>query len=599
MAKSTTRIVIRHLSGSKINQIEQFDLEGLQEITIGREPGSGIAYDLQRDDEVSRKHAVIRVKNDKELYFRIADANSSNGTFLNGERIAGEVELLPEDTVELGAGGPKFTFDVQPRPANLPARTRQMGAVEAAATRILAGSAKAGATVEHATTADTRQRTTAGDTSALAKVPVGKATILRLLSDERRKASRIWIGLTAAIVVLAVVGGAAFYVHNRTVARELEQELAAATARADSARADTDQKLSQQLGIGPSAIKKLGDSTVYIDVKWALYDQLTRQPLFQRMVTIRGQRLPSFVKMADGSMVRWLTTDDTGNGSYHPIGEIGSGSGFVVDERGFILTAKHVAAGWQTRYEDWPSGGTWMGAVYNLDSKPSRRPTVEDLDKLDCPCITDLKNWIPEKGAFVFETDRPTRISSGTRPVFATNETLNVQFPGTRMSVSANVLRTSIDADVAVLKIDSTQSLNKLELVPDSYKVQVGEKVLVLGYPGVSSKTIAVQEVNEGGNLSRRSVSIPEPTVTQGIVSRISPPMKTDQGEVTTLGTAGDTYQLDIFAGPGDSGGPVLNAQGKVMALIAYHSTEAEHVSLAVPVKYVRELLQLQRDPSP
>jgi serine protease Do len=40
MSASTGRIVIRHLSGSKINQIEQFDLEGLQEITLGRDPTS-------------------------------------------------------------------------------------------------------------------------------------------------------------------------------------------------------------------------------------------------------------------------------------------------------------------------------------------------------------------------------------------------------------------------------------------------------------------------------------------------------------------------------------------------------------------------------
>src|ERR1700683_971696 len=150
MAESKARIVIRHLSGSKINQIEQFDLEGLHEIAIGRDPGSKISYDQQHDDEVSRRHAVIRIRNDKELYFRIADANSSNGTLLNGERIAGEGEVLPEDTVELGSGGPKFTFDVQPRPANLPARTRQMSATDAAAaTRMLAGSAAAGATGEH------------------------------------------------------------------------------------------------------------------------------------------------------------------------------------------------------------------------------------------------------------------------------------------------------------------------------------------------------------------------------------------------------------------------------------------------------------------
>jgi len=168
MTASKARIVIRHLTGSKINQIEQFDLDGLQEITIGRDPASKIAYDQQRDDEVSRRHAVIRIRNDKELYFRIADANSSNGTLLNGERIAGEVELLPEDTVELGSGGPKFTFDVQPRPANLPARTRQMSAADAAAaTRMLVGSAAAGATVEHSV-AETRQRTAPATASTAA-----------------------------------------------------------------------------------------------------------------------------------------------------------------------------------------------------------------------------------------------------------------------------------------------------------------------------------------------------------------------------------------------------------------------------------------------
>src|SRR4029077_2389869 len=110
----------RHLSGSKVNQIDQFDLAGLQEITLGRDPKSTVAFDLQRDDAVSRRHAVICLKNDSELCFRIADLNSSNGTLLNGERIGGEVELLPDDVVELGTGGPRFALDGQPRPGPLP-----------------------------------------------------------------------------------------------------------------------------------------------------------------------------------------------------------------------------------------------------------------------------------------------------------------------------------------------------------------------------------------------------------------------------------------------------------------------------------------------
>src|SRR5271154_5726966 len=193
MTTSATRIVIRHLGGSKTNQIEQFDIDGLSEITLGRDSSSKIAYDLQRDDAVSRRHAVIRVKNDKELYFRLADLNSSNGTMLNGERIGGEVELLPDDVVELGTGGPRFTFDVQPRPASLPSRTRAMGAmgaVDAAATRIVAATQAEAATAERSMVPETQERSTAATattSSTPGRTPVGKATILRMLSDERRR----------------------------------------------------------------------------------------------------------------------------------------------------------------------------------------------------------------------------------------------------------------------------------------------------------------------------------------------------------------------------------------------------------------------------
>ena len=60
---------------------------------------------------------------------------------------------------------------------------------------------------------------------------------------------------------------------------------------------------------------------------------------------------------------------------------------------------------------------------------------------------------------------------------------------------------------------------------------------------------------------------------------------------MTMVGSTGDTYQLDIFAGPGHSGGPVIDSTGKVIAIMSMRRTSAEHVSFAVPVSYVRELL--------
>jgi S1-C subfamily serine protease len=594
MTAAPAQIVIRHLSGSKSNQIDQFDLAGLQEITFGRDPSSKVVYDLRRDDEVSRKHAVIRINNDKELYFRISDLNSSNGTLLNGERIGGEVELLPNDVVELGAGGPKFMFDVQPRPANLPARTRQMGELDAAVTRMVDASAEAGATLEHAAIADTQQRApAAGSTSALTRAPVGKATIMRMLSDERVKSRQVWIAALAAVLVLAIIGGGAIFWHDQKVARQLETQLAAEAARAEQINNDNKQAIEKTIGLTPAAIRRLGDATVYIHNQWQLYDRETNRPVYQKMVNVGGEWLPCYVRMDDGKLVRYLTLENDKDSFYKPIGKDHSGSGFVIGDQGFILTNKHVAAGWSSEYEDFSYYNWTRGAVYYAAKPIDRRVTEKNVNK-----VRALTDWVPESGGYLFESKRPNLLSSGPREFFGRNEVLTVQFPGTRININANLLRTSIDADVAEIKVDSSQSVSKLELADDN-SVQIGQKIILLGYPGVSQETIAVQQSSEGGTFRSRTVYIPEPTVTQGIVAKM--PTKTNKRDdnVTTFGTTGDTYQLDIFAGPGHSGGPVLNSDGKVIALLSLVSTTAQHVSFAVPVSYVRELLQPQRNASP
>lgn len=595
MTESGTRIVIRHLSGSKVNQIDQFDLAGLQEITLGRDPKSTVAYDVARDDEVSRRHAVIRIKNDNELYFRIADLNSSNGTMLNGERIGGEVELLPEDVVELGSGGPKFIFDVQPRPASLPSRTRSMGAVDAAATRIVAAT-QAGATAERSVVPETQERgagTTAATTSSTpARTPVGKATIMRMLSDERRSSRQVWIAAIAAVVVLAIVGGGAIWWHGQSVATQLQQQVAAEAARTEAVRTEAADALSKSIGIKPDDIKRLGEATVYIHNQWQLYDRDSGRPIYQKMIKVGDDMLPAIVRLEDGRLVRWLTLDSDRTNFYKPIGSDHTGSGFVVGEQGFILTNRHVAAGWSWEYEDFRSNSWNRGSVYNIRS--DRHETERNVDN-----VRALNSWIPQNGGYLFEGARAYPLSNGERDFFGRNDVLTVQFPGTRNDINASLVRASIDADVAEIKIDSTQALSKLELAEDN-SVQIGQKIILLGYPGVSQETIAVQQSTEGGRVHERTIYIPEPTVTEGVVAKM--PTKDDRRDnnaMALFGTTGDTYQLDIFAAPGHSGGPVLNSAGKVIALLSMKRTMAEHVSFAVPVSYVRELMQPQRNASP
>jgi hypothetical protein len=67
------------------------------EIIIGRDPNNGVAIN---DAEVSRKHAKLALQGS---IYSILDLGSTNGTFVNGQRITGLQVLNPGDTVSFGA----------------------------------------------------------------------------------------------------------------------------------------------------------------------------------------------------------------------------------------------------------------------------------------------------------------------------------------------------------------------------------------------------------------------------------------------------------------------------------------------------------------
>lgn len=72
-----------------------FPLDGDQ-LTIGRDSTNGVAIN---DAEISRKHARLMFQGGKYV---LEDLGSTNGTFVNGQRLAGPVVLKPGDVVSLG-----------------------------------------------------------------------------------------------------------------------------------------------------------------------------------------------------------------------------------------------------------------------------------------------------------------------------------------------------------------------------------------------------------------------------------------------------------------------------------------------------------------
>ena len=70
----------------------------------------------------------------------------------------------------------------------------------------------------------------------------------------------------------------------------------------------------------------------------------------------------------DGKLYRWLTSEDESHSNYE-VGVSGSGSGFVINSQGLILTNKHVASGWMINYNQFAEYETGQIVVFSADNK--------------------------------------------------------------------------------------------------------------------------------------------------------------------------------------------------------------------------------------
>ena len=68
----------------------------MKQITIGRSPGNDVVIN---DPSVSRQHATL-LQTEQEII--VSDNGSSNGTFINGNRIKGEATLQKNDILKFG-----------------------------------------------------------------------------------------------------------------------------------------------------------------------------------------------------------------------------------------------------------------------------------------------------------------------------------------------------------------------------------------------------------------------------------------------------------------------------------------------------------------
>ena len=129
-----------------------------------------------------------------------------------------------------------------------------------------------------------------------------------------------------------------------------------------------------------------------------------------------------------------------------------------------------------------------------------------------------------------------------------------------------NVIGTDRDLDIAVVKVEPTNTYLQPIKIGDSSKLKVGEKIAAIGNPfGLSG------------------------SLTSGIVSQMGRLLPQETGY-----SIPDVIQTDAAINPGNSGGPLINMKGEVVGIntaIQSATGEFSGIGFAVPSNTVKKVV--------
>ena len=246
------------------------------------------------------------------------------------------------------------------------------------------------------------------------------------------------------------------------------------------------------------------------------------------------------------------------------------GSGFLVTSDGYIITNGHVVQPYYDKNdkdirESFISAAIQKACLDSGLSDDRAQAAIRQLyPRVSQTAAVELKKTLT---VILANQDKFVAEVKAYSPPLA-------ERPGKQVS-SDEGGSTESGKDVAVLKIDA-KNLPTITL-GDSDRVQVGQPVRILGFPGV---------VMYHDLLDKRSVV--EASITSGLVSSL----KRDARGAPVI-------QTDAAASWGNSGGPAVNEQGEVVGMLTFISLTSDETqaiqgfNFLVPVNIVKEFARV------
>lgn len=540
-AQERMRFALVHLSGSQRGRTQEF---AVNRLTIGTDLANDLTFDPVRDPAVSPAHAEFSVEN-CELVLR--DKESQGGTFVNHQCVA-EIILQDNDLLTFGQGGPQIRVRIRPEQyasckpfrdilcdcRDIAATARRGWVIGAALffrhllsdlafratmpVRLLAGAIVlapvallAGLLYSQYAAQEAYERQVSGLLGQIETGRLSQAVLEKQVEEARQKASEFVEEQKKQAAALAAL------VQRREQEKGAQAEVAALRQRL--------RAIEAELVSAERIINAFKGGVAFLQGSYGFAEKGTGRSLRYQGMDANGEPL----RDADGHPLFTFSGDS-------PLVTVNyTGSGFVVDARGFMLTNRHLAHPWEA-------------------SRAARQLIGPEIE----PRLLSFRAF----------------------------------FPGLTAPFDLSMVKVSEKADVALLQFDPHDAkLPVLRLASGPRAVTGGEPILLLGYPTGFDALLARADRETSAEILTRAGEDPGRLARELAERGLIRPLST-QGHVGDV--LADEVIYDAQTTFGGSGGPAFNLQGEVIAINSMILKQFGGANFGVPIRFGVELLREQ-----